>query len=125
MPWLLRSPSQLSVVQGLGRALGLAAGWGWAGAGRAVAGMAAEGRACRCHLRGLIRAVAAWPVTPRLTGILQRLVMTGIAAFVPDSPRRMPVCCESPGHGKMHEVASGCTSLAVNCATGSCLYCEC
>lgn len=133
MPWMLRSPSRLSVVQGLGSALGLAAGWGWAGAAqvgagwaagarveeaRARAGTAAEGRVCRCHLRGIIRAVAASPVGYRPTGILQRRVMLGIAALAPASPRRMPVCPKSLGDGKMHEVTSGCTSLAANCATG-------
>ena len=31
VPWVLHSPSQLSVVRGPGPALGWAAGWGWAG----------------------------------------------------------------------------------------------
>ena len=124
MPWALRSPNRPSVVQGLGRALELAAGWGWAGVAQVVedwagAAQAGEGRACRCHLRGIIRAAAALPVTPRLSGILQRSTMIGIAALAPDSPHRMPVCCDSPGHGRMHRSASDCTSQAVNCATGT------
>ena len=101
MLWVLRPPSQLAVVQGLGQALGLAAGWGWAGAaqvaagwaaeGRAVVEMVAEGRACRHHLRGIMRTVIAWPVTTRLTGILQwRLVIDSIAALAPEYPAGCP-----------------------------------
>ena len=84
------------MVQGLGRALGLAAGWGWAGAAqvgagwategrvekaRAVEGMEAEGMACRCHRRGIIScAAAASTMEAWLTGILQRHVIIKLAA---------------------------------------------